>query len=402
MNSYRLKLSAALLTLALLACSAAVAGEIDRGLPANTTAVMSINLKQLLHAPVVKQHGLPPLKQALKGMDSVRETLTALGFDPLRDLDRLTLAMVGEKDDYVLLVHGRFDTARLHLAAKKLAKEYGDRIKAQKADDLTYYSVATAGHGKVKGQVNAGASSSKGVHLSLNTEGHLSDALGGFCITLADKNTLAVASSERLLKASCDRLAGKGGDALNKPMRRLLADLDSKQTIVFAMRPTPPAIDTSEAADSGDALEGDSNKLPPPPPFPSSEELKKVNEKLAEVLDAPPLPSYLQEGKEPSKSALRELSGGIVLADDFKLRCTLRTDSASDAKAVMKGFDELRLRMGGLATLLAGSSEEYAFLKEIPNSFLAVRKGRIILVEGHLPAETLAKLLGTAFHAAPR
>ena len=378
MNSYRLKSSAGLLTLGLFACSVAVAGEIDRGLPANTTAVVSINLKQLLHAPVVKRHGLPPLKQALKGIDAVHETLTALGFDPLRDLDRLTLATTGEKDDYVLLVRGRFDTARLHLAAKKLAKEYGDRIKAQKVDDLTYYSVATAGHGKVKGMVNAGASSNKGLHLNLNTEGHLSDALGGFCMTLADKNTLVVASSEKLLKASCDRLAGKGGDALNKPMRRLLADLDSKQTIVFAMRPTQPAIDTSEAAESGEVRGGD--YLEPPPPLqPSSE-----------------------ERKGPSKSWLRELSGSIVLADDFKLRSTLRTASSSDAKAVMKGFDELRLRMGGLATLLAGSSEEYAFLKEIPNSFLAVRKGRIILVEGHLSAEIVAKLLGTPFHAASR
>jgi hypothetical protein len=61
---------------------------------------------------------------------------------------------------------------------------------------------------------------------------------------------------------------------------------------------------------------------------------------------------------------------------------------------MMKDFDELRWRMGGLATLLAGSNKKQAFLKEIPNSFLAVRKGRVILVEGHRSAETLAKLLG--------
>ncbi len=61
----------------------------------------------------------------------------------------------------------------------------------------------------------------------------------------------------------------------------------------------------------------------------------------------------------------------------------------------MKGFDELRLRMDGLAILLAGSDKDCAFLKEIPKSFLAVRKGRIILIEGHLSAETLGKLLGT-------
>lgn len=368
MNSYRLKSSAGLLTLGLFACSAAVAGEIDRGLPANTTAVMSINLKQLLHAPVVKQHGLAHLKHALKDTNAIHEALTALGFDPLRDLDRLTIAMTGEKDDYVLLVRGRFDTARFHLAAKHLVKEHGDRLTQHKADDLRYYSVVKSGeHGSV---VFGAGASSKGAMLNVNTKGNLLDAVGGFCLTLADKNTLIVASSEKLLKASCDRIEGKDGDALNKPMRRLLADLDSKQTVVFAMRPTRPAIDTSEAADRGAAQGGD-DKIPPPPLPPSSE-----------------------EKKESSKSSLRELSGSMALADDFKLRCTLRTGSTDDAKAVMKGFDELRLRMGGLATLLAGSSEEYAFLKEIPSSFLAVRKGRIILVEGHVSADTMAKLLG--------
>jgi len=62
----------------------------------------------------------------------------------------------------------------------------------------------------------------------------------------------------------------------------------------------------------------------------------------------------------------------------------------------MKAFEELRLRMGGLATLLAGSNKNYAFLKEIPHSFLAVRKGSIILIEGHLSADTLAKLCGAS------
>ena len=64
-------------------------------------------------------------------------------------------------------------------------------------------------------------------------------------MTLADKNTLIVASSEELLKGACHRIAGKGGDSLNKSMRRLLEELDGKQTIVFALRPTGPTMDTS-------------------------------------------------------------------------------------------------------------------------------------------------------------
>jgi hypothetical protein len=210
----------------------------------------------------------------------------------------------------------------------------------------------------------------------VKTTGNLLDAFGGVCVTLADKNTLIAASSEELLKATCDRIAGKGGEPLNKPMRRLLVELDDKQTIVFAMRPARAALASSEAADRGAAQKEPGKSDSVLPPF--------VPHALA--LDSD------ETRPAPSESPLCELSGGIALAEDFQLRCTLRTASAGDARDVMKGFKELRLRMGGLAMLLARSSKNYAFLKEIPRSFLAVRKDRIILIEGHLSAETLDKL----------
>ena len=329
------------------------AAEIEAGLPKKTTAVLTVNLKQLLHAPLVKQHAVAHLRQACQDSEEVRTALEALGFDPLRDLDRLTLALVGEgeKAERVLILRGRFDTERVHTAAKKLVAEYGDRFEMHKDDDLKYLSVVeTGGHGSIV--FGAGANAKKGATLNVETKGCLLDIFGKDCIALVDKNTLVAASSDELLKETCKHLADKTPTALSKPMRRLLAELDSKQTIAFALCASPPTFETASTAED-----------------------KKTPE-------------------ESKSSSVRELTGGIAVAEDFKLRCTVKTASAEDARAVMKGFEELRLRADGLTTLLAGSSKEYAFLKDIPRSFLAVRKGRILLVEGRLTAETLDKLLG--------
>lgn len=381
MNRRRPMTSAGLAVLLLaIGPMAVTAAEIEPGLAPNAMTVLTINLKQLLHAPALKRHGLRTLQEACRKTDAVRQAMEALGFDPFRDLDRLTAAAVkGEKQDaFVYILHGRFDTARFHAVAGQLVKQYPDRLAVHKADGRKYYSVVSAGeHGSVV--FGAGASSEKGAVLNVKTTGNLLDAFGGVSVTLLDKNTLIAASSEELVKQTCNRIAGKGGEPLNKPMRRLLTELDDKQTIVFAMRPTRSAIGSSEAADRGTAQkESGKSALSPPSPF---------------VPPPPALPSD-EARPESNKSSLCELSGGITLAEDFQLRCTLRTASASDAKDAMKGFKELRLRMGGLATLLAGSSKDYAFLKEIPHSFLAVRKDRIILIEGHLSAETLDKLFG--------
>ncbi len=273
MSLYRLLPQAGLLAVVLWGCAAVGAAEIERGLLPDASAVLTVNLKQLLHAPVIKEHGLSSLRKVLKNTEMIHASLTAFGLDPLRDLDRLTMAMVpqGEKSDTVAILRGRFDTARFHLAAKQLVKEHGDRLSIHTNDGLKYYRLDSSGeHGSIV--FGAGTSSKKGTVLSVRTKGSLLDAFGGACVTLTDKNTLIVASSEKLLKAACDRIAGKGV-SLNKPMRRLLEELDGKQTILFALRPANRAghirgrgarrgrIATSPVAASTRTLSGASTSL---------------------------------------------------------------------------------------------------------------------------------------------
>jgi hypothetical protein len=340
--------------LAFFACSICGAAEIEQGLPKKTTAILTVNFKQLLHASLVRHHGLATLRQACRNTEEARVFLEALGVDPLRDLDRLTVACVGhgEKPSLVYILRGRFDTSRFAAAAKRLAKDYGERFEIKKEEDLKYlHFIETGGHGTIT--LGAGVHPKKGPVLSTQTTGCLLDLFAKYCITLADKNTLVVATSDELLKETCKHLGDPKTSSANKTMRRLLAELDGKQTIAFAVCPPPP---TLEAVSTGEDKEG-------------------------------------KEDKTPATHALRELTGGISLADDFKLRCTIKTTSVEEARKVMEGCEEVRLRLDGLMTFLSGSSKEYAFLKEVPRSFLAVRKGNVLLIEGRLSAEMLNRLL---------
>ncbi len=340
--------------LAFLVGSVCSAADLEPGLPKNTTAVLTVNLKQMLHAPLVKHHGLTTLRQACRETEEARAVLQALGVDPLRDLDRLTVATVGhgEKPSFLFILRGRFDTSRFSTAARRLAKEYGDRFEWKKEGDLKYlYLVETGRHGSIV--LGAGANASKGAVLKMQSTGCLLDLFPKYSLALADKNTLVVASSDELLKETCKHLSDPRAVSANKTMRRLFAELDGKQSIAFAVCPPPATFETVAGS------EGKDEKLQPKP------------------------------------SALREMTGGIALTDDFKLRCTIKATSIEDARKVMEGCEEVRLRIDGLMTCLAGTSKEYAFLKEIPRSFLAVRKGSVLLIEGRLSTETLNRLFAS-------
>src|SRR5437899_3407271 len=75
-------LGAALAVLAFTAPAPALAGELETLLPNDTEAVMLINFKQLLAAPLLTKGGaVDILKEALKKNDDAQKIMTELGID---------------------------------------------------------------------------------------------------------------------------------------------------------------------------------------------------------------------------------------------------------------------------------------------------------------------------------
>jgi hypothetical protein len=117
------------------------AADVDPYAPADSEWVLRINVKQLSEAPVVKKSAAESLGSALTGKPELLVPLTALGVDPLKDVDSLTAAGSGLPEDKqaLLIVRGRFDAEKVRKNAQGLVKDQPAVWKAQKEGDVTVY-----------------------------------------------------------------------------------------------------------------------------------------------------------------------------------------------------------------------------------------------------------------------
>jgi hypothetical protein len=122
----RLLTGVALVVVAVSARSA----EVDPLLPAETENVMHVNLRQLLDSEMSKRYALGPAKEALK-KGKAAEILTDLGLDPLKDIDKATVASWGtgpEDTGILVIVRGNFNPQKLFDAAVKTSQAEGDKV----------------------------------------------------------------------------------------------------------------------------------------------------------------------------------------------------------------------------------------------------------------------------------
>lgn len=145
MTLYR-KTCSALLALAIAAAltsAGAGAAEVDKYLPDDTSVVITANVRQILASPLVKKNALELIKQTLKDNADAQKALTALGIDPLKDIDRLVVAMPEVSENVnkgLVIVYGTFDPAKVKATAAELAKK-GDGFKIHKAGAYEIYEV---------------------------------------------------------------------------------------------------------------------------------------------------------------------------------------------------------------------------------------------------------------------
>jgi hypothetical protein len=323
--------------------TAAPAAEIDRCLPDDTVAVLSVNVKQLLHAPLFKKHAAKRLEQACQH-PAVRAALDGLGLNPLKDVDRVTAACTGDEARYLVVVcRGRFDTAKFHAYLRKAARDDGERVKLRKAGEWKCYEVVAPGkHGSLL--LGSGVNSSGAPTFAWKQTGSLCDMLGTTYVALADKNTLVLATSLDGLSAACARATAASEPARGTGLKKYI---DPKQTVCFAAH--------------------------------------------GSLLQAKPAGEAAGEEQQEAGPQVESISGALTVSDGVRLRCALTAGDADGAREMMKALTDLRTRAAGMAAVLAGNQKKYAFLKEVPKAFDATRKGATVVVEGRLSPELLEK-----------
>jgi hypothetical protein len=171
----------------------------DKYLPDDSEVVLTVNVRQFLETPLINRD-LDKLREALKSQEKISSELEKVGIDPLKDIDRATIAAApGQGDDHCFLVaHGRFDTAKLEARAKSAVTEQSDNVSEVKEEDHTFYSITMPGVDRV------------------------------FYVAWPESGTIVASPRKDLILHAFGVQAGKSESSLNQDMAGLLDKVDEK------------------------------------------------------------------------------------------------------------------------------------------------------------------------------
>lgn len=193
--------------LALLLPTAARAADADPLVPADAQFVAVAQVRALLDAPAVQKHLGKRVAESLPRAREGADLLAALGVDPRKDVDRLTVAgpLTLEADKVLLVVRGRFDPDKVAAAADDLAKKSPEILRPHKDGDRRYFEYRAP-------QTN----------------------VPPVFFAVPDKEVAVASTGRETLLDALSRKEAKKPVALAKEMQTVLAKVDGKATVWVA------------------------------------------------------------------------------------------------------------------------------------------------------------------------
>jgi len=136
----------------LLLAPAARAIEPDQ-LPANTEAVLSINVRQILASDLAKANkdaveGLKAMLDTELSNHGVQQYLKDIDFDPFRDLERVTVASSGSKVPRLIVLEGKFNPEKIVATGMDAGKLNPDNIRPVKIGSVDAFEIRGPGDEK--------------------------------------------------------------------------------------------------------------------------------------------------------------------------------------------------------------------------------------------------------------
>ena len=110
-------------------------------LPADTQALIHLNFRAMIDSPLAKKMGIE--KEIIKALDFDVEFIAEIGFDPLKDIDSITIAAPGggDMEKCLIILAGKFKADKLVAKANEDAKNNVDNVKIHKAGDKTIFEL---------------------------------------------------------------------------------------------------------------------------------------------------------------------------------------------------------------------------------------------------------------------
>jgi hypothetical protein len=174
--------------------------KIDKYLPDETGGVFVVDVKQILASKAFTKDLKKKVEDLLK-MEQAQMVLKDSGFDPLKDIDRIVLAVTpgaNGRSGPFFIVEGLFNAEKLAAKAEELGKQFPS-IKAVEMGKAKVYA--------------------------------MSDAYVG----LVDKNTVIISSVKEEMAEAIEKAGGKRKTELkSKSLAKLVAKMDAKQVVNVA------------------------------------------------------------------------------------------------------------------------------------------------------------------------
>lgn len=282
-------------------------------LPADTEMVLTVNVKQLLASELVKsQKRVDQLRagfhENIPGGEEALKHLQQMGFDPLKDLHTVTLAMPPSKDPEAafIVIEGKFNPAKVKSAAEAAARENAGILKITQEGNYTIYEVSPPGD-----------------------KSHF--------LSLANDTTMIICSTKQTLLDSLGRNAKS--PALKKEILDLLATTNPKQSLSFVA--------------TGSALVKLTEDVPLPVPN-AEAALKGITGIVAAVTVEKSLKFQLGVGVGDAQTAKKmadAATGGLFMVSQLVLQKAMETPELAPLNEIMK---TLKLSSKGSAVLLRG------------------------------------------------
>jgi len=138
-HTWLLGLSVSLASLVLAA--PAGAAQADALVPADAELVVSINVRQILDAGIIKKNALDLIKKGIKDNADIQKMIETTGTDPLKDIDSIVVSHAGtSKDKLLVVIHGKFNPDKIHTAVEEAAKK-DENLKISKEGNLNVYAM---------------------------------------------------------------------------------------------------------------------------------------------------------------------------------------------------------------------------------------------------------------------
>lgn len=325
-------LSSALVCLS--AARALSAADIDPYLPNDTEAVVTINVRQILDAPIVKKEALDALKKALEERGGALKHLKDLDLDPKKDIDSLVLANSGgDPDRSLLIVHGRFEVAKFEAKAEEIAKAQPDLWNVTTIPD--------GAGGQYKVLKSAKWIDFSGVRPALKNKPAY--------IALLDKRVLVAAPVKDLIIDALDKAQGRKKTALKSTeLKGLLEKANGKQSIWIAVLPSVV----------GKLL--------------SLDEDSSINDTLTKI---------------------EAISGGITIEDEVKLELAFAVKDAEVARALNTEINEGINLLLTVVALMSRENKPWESALDVLKTMKATTKGNAIILKGAVTPEMIEKAM---------